>query len=132
MGIILQSSVCVPGAVPALGMLLATGGEFAFVAFGEAVGKGVLPVGLTNELYMVVALSMAMVPYLAALGGRLGVLFERSGKQQCQTFHLETLHHGLPLLRGVADACWCGMLNSQASAPAQVLHFLTCTVLLCD
>lgn len=61
-------------------MLLATGGEFAFVAFGEAVSKGVLPAGLTNELYMVVALSMALVPYLAALGGRLGVLFERSGE----------------------------------------------------
>lgn len=61
------------------GMLLATGGEFAFVAFGEAVSKGVLPAALTSELYMVVALSMAMVPYLAALGGKLGVLFERSG-----------------------------------------------------
>jgi Kef-type K+ transport system membrane component KefB len=61
------------------GMLLATGGEFAFVAFGEAVSKNVLPGPLTSELYMVVALSMALVPYLAALGGRLGGLFERSG-----------------------------------------------------
>jgi Kef-type K+ transport system membrane component KefB len=61
------------------GLLLASGGEFAFVAFGEAVSKGVLPVALTSELYMVVALSMAMVPYLAALGGKLGVMFERSG-----------------------------------------------------
>lgn len=49
------------------------------MAFGEAVSKGVLPAALTSELYMVVALSMAMVPYLAALGGKLGVLFEKSG-----------------------------------------------------
>ncbi|WIA31931.1 hypothetical protein OEZ86_002790 [Tetradesmus obliquus] len=66
------------------GMLLATGGEFAFVAFGEAVSKNVLPVALTNELYMVVALSMALVPYLAALGGKLGVLFERSDMKALQ------------------------------------------------
>eukprot|EP00879_Flechtneria_rotunda_P019410 GHRR01020387.1.p1 GENE.GHRR01020387.1~~GHRR01020387.1.p1 ORF type:complete len:828 (+),score=374.04 GHRR01020387.1:716-3199(+) len=66
------------------GMLLATGGEFAFVAFGEAVGKGVLPAALTSELYMVVALSMALVPYLAALGGKLGVLFERSDMKALQ------------------------------------------------
>eukprot|EP00878_Enallax_costatus_P015300 GHUV01016023.1.p1 GENE.GHUV01016023.1~~GHUV01016023.1.p1 ORF type:complete len:863 (+),score=298.32 GHUV01016023.1:243-2591(+) len=62
------------------GMLLASGGEFAFVAFGEAVSKGVLPASLTAELYMVVALSMALVPYLAALGGKMGTLFERSGE----------------------------------------------------
>lgn len=62
------------------GLLLSTGGEFAFVAFGEAVSKGVLPAALTSELYMVVALSMAVVPYLAALGGKLGVLFEKSGE----------------------------------------------------
>lgn len=72
---------CTPLHTPApAGLLLASGGEFAFVAFGEAVAKGVLPAALTSELYMVVALSMALVPYLAALGGKLGVLFERSGE----------------------------------------------------
>jgi Kef-type K+ transport system membrane component KefB len=60
------------------GLLLCSGGEFAFVAFGEAVAKGVLPVALTSELYLTVALSMALVPYLAALGGTLGKMFERS------------------------------------------------------
>ncbi len=48
------------------GMMLAPGGEFAFVAFGVAVSQGVLPAALCNQLYVVVALSMAMVPYLAA------------------------------------------------------------------
>ncbi|KAG1672722.1 hypothetical protein FOA52_005200 [Chlamydomonas sp. UWO 241] len=50
------------------GLLLAPGGEFAFVAFGVAVSHNVLPVPLTNLLYLVVALSMACTPYLATLG----------------------------------------------------------------
>jgi monovalent cation:proton antiporter-2 (CPA2) family protein len=61
------------------GLLLASGGEFAFVAFGEAVAKGVLPADLTGQLYMVVALSMALVPYLAMLGAKLGALLEGGG-----------------------------------------------------
>jgi Kef-type K+ transport system membrane component KefB len=35
------------------GLLLAPGGEFAFVAFGESVARGVLPAALTNQLYLV-------------------------------------------------------------------------------
>lgn len=35
------------------GLLLAPGGEFAFVAFGESVAKGILPGALANELYLV-------------------------------------------------------------------------------
>ena len=42
------------------------------MAFGEAVAKGVLPPDVTSVLYLVVALSMALTPYLAALGGRMG------------------------------------------------------------
>lgn len=81
---LLTADVCAPVSPPSPpGLLLASGGEFAFVAFGEAVSKGVLPAALTSELYMVVALSMAMVPYLAALGGKLGVLFEKSGVFVC-------------------------------------------------
>jgi hypothetical protein len=47
------------------------------VAFGEAVRQGVLPVALINQLYVVVALTMALVPYLAALGAKLGQMFEK-------------------------------------------------------
>lgn len=54
------------------------GGEFAFVAFGEAVSKGVLPGPLTNLLYLVVALSMALTPYLATFGAKLGQLMEKT------------------------------------------------------
>lgn len=66
------------------GLLLAPGGEFAFVAFGEAVARGVLPVALTNQLYLTVALSMALTPYLAALGGKMGTLFERNDMKALQ------------------------------------------------
>ncbi|KAG2488128.1 hypothetical protein HYH03_013274 [Edaphochlamys debaryana] len=57
------------------GLLLAPGGEFAFVAFGEAVAKGVLPADLCNLLY-VVALSMALTPYLAEAGSQMGAVLE--------------------------------------------------------
>lgn len=72
------------------GLLLSTGGEFAFVAFGEAVSKGVLPAALTNQLYLVVALSMALVPYLAALGATLGQAFDRSDVKAMQPDEEET------------------------------------------
>jgi len=54
------------------GFMLAPGGEFAFVAFGEAVGAGILSAALSNQLFLVVALSMALTPYLAAFGQWLG------------------------------------------------------------
>jgi hypothetical protein len=53
------------------GFYLAPGGEFAFVAFGEAVAAGILAPALSNELFLVVALSMALTPYLAAVGQAL-------------------------------------------------------------
>ena len=50
------------------GMLLGPGGEFAFVAFGEAVGVGIMSAQLSSTLFLVVAISMAITPYLAQLG----------------------------------------------------------------
>jgi monovalent cation:proton antiporter-2 (CPA2) family protein len=60
------------------GLLLSPGGEFAFVLFGEAVGKGLLGAALVKELYLVVALSMALTPFLAQFGARLARLLEKS------------------------------------------------------
>lgn len=59
------------------GLLLAPGGEFAFVAFGEASAHGVLPSALVPQLYLVVALSMAVLPYLAIFGAIIGKVFEK-------------------------------------------------------
>jgi len=72
------------------GLLLAPGGEFAFVAFGEAVQRGVLPAALTNQLYLVVALSMALTPYLAALGAKMGATLERQDVKAMQPHEEET------------------------------------------
>lgn len=60
------------------GLLLSPGGEFAFVLFGEAVSRGILGAALVKELYLVVALSMALTPFLAEFGGKVGRLLERN------------------------------------------------------
>ncbi|XP_047314926.1 K(+) efflux antiporter 2, chloroplastic-like [Impatiens glandulifera] len=52
------------------GLLLAPGGEFAFVAFGEAVNQGIMSSELSSLLFLVVGISMALTPWLAA-GGQL-------------------------------------------------------------
>ena len=59
------------------GLLLAPGGEFAFVTFGEAAAQGVLPTALVTQLYLVVSLSMAVLPYLAIGGAKLGKIFAK-------------------------------------------------------
>ncbi|XP_047322296.1 K(+) efflux antiporter 2, chloroplastic-like [Impatiens glandulifera] len=53
-----------------VGLLLAPGGEFAFVAFGEAVNQGIMSPQLSSLLFLVVGISMALTPWLAA-GGQL-------------------------------------------------------------
>ena len=60
------------------GLLLSPGGEFAFVLFGEAVSRGIMGTALAKELYLVVALSMALTPFLAEFGGKVGRLLERN------------------------------------------------------
>lgn len=58
------------------GLLLAPGGEFAFVAFGEAVNQGIMSPQLSSLLFLVVGLSMALTPYLAAGGQLIASRFE--------------------------------------------------------
>jgi len=72
------------------GLLIAPGGEFAFVAFGVAVSLKVLPASTTSILYLVVALSMALIPYLAAFGGQLGLMLEKSDTKALQPKEEET------------------------------------------
>ena len=60
------------------GLLLSPGGEFAFVLFGEAVARGIMGASLVKELYLVVALSMALTPFLAEFGGKIGRLLEKN------------------------------------------------------
>ncbi|CAH9097038.1 unnamed protein product [Cuscuta europaea] len=59
-----------------VGLLLAPGGEFAFVAFGEAVNQGILSPQLSSLLFLVVGISMAITPWLAAGGQLIASRFE--------------------------------------------------------
>ena len=49
-------------------LLLGGGGEFMFVIFSPIVSHKFLPTGLTDILFLVVILSMALTPFLAMLG----------------------------------------------------------------
>ena len=58
------------------GMYLGPAGEFAFVTFGLAVSSGLISPALSNELTLVVALSMACTPALADAGAWLKERFQ--------------------------------------------------------
>ncbi|CAN6711105.1 unnamed protein product [Malus baccata var. baccata] len=59
-----------------VGLLLAPGGEFAFVAFGEAVNQGIMTPQLSSLLFLLVGISMAITPWLAAGGQLIASRFE--------------------------------------------------------
>lgn len=54
-----------------VGMLLAQGGEFAFIMFTMAMMAGILDIRLGSLLVIAVAISMVFTPLLAALGQRI-------------------------------------------------------------
>ncbi len=59
------------------GLLLATGGEFAFVILGVAATPGsVLPTEVGQFMIIVATLSMVLTPLLAAVGPRIAKFFE--------------------------------------------------------
>lgn len=59
------------------GLLLSPGGEFAFVLYGEAVSKGLFGAALAQEMFLVVALSMALTPFLAEFGAKVSRQLEK-------------------------------------------------------
>ncbi|MCL7031392.1 hypothetical protein MKW94_017538 [Papaver nudicaule] len=73
-----------------VGLLLAPGGEFAFVAFGEAVNQGIMSPQLSSLLFLVVGLSMALTPYLAAGGQLLASRFEQHDMRSLLPVESET------------------------------------------
>ena len=58
------------------GLMLAPGGEFAFVLLGDAAAKAILAGALCSQMYLVVALGMALTPMLGALGNALDDMYE--------------------------------------------------------
>ena len=59
---------------------------------GEAVQHKILQPQMVSELFLVVALSMAITPFLASLGQRLGKAFEKSDMS------VRTSSHSSPFL----------------------------------
>ncbi len=59
------------GELAHFGVLLAQGGEFAFVVFASAGSHDLLPQAVEQVLIVVVGLSIALTPALAAIGRRL-------------------------------------------------------------
>lgn len=55
----------------AVALLLAQGGEFAFILFAGAFDQGLLPEALFQQLILIAALSMAMTPFLAWAARRI-------------------------------------------------------------
>jgi CPA2 family monovalent cation:H+ antiporter-2 len=60
------------GAALECGLVLAAGGEFAFVIIGQAQGRGLLEPALAQALTVSATLTMFAIPALGALGARLG------------------------------------------------------------
>ncbi|GJP63126.1 hypothetical protein CLOP_g20204 [Closterium sp. NIES-67] len=79
-----------PVAAVRTGLLLAPGGEFAFVAFGEAVSKGIMSPQLCSLLFIVVGISMAITPWLAAVGQLIASRFDQQDVRSLQPQEAET------------------------------------------
>lgn len=54
------------------GLLLAAGGEFAFVLVGAALAARLMPANLGQGLFIATTVSMILIPLLARIGRRLG------------------------------------------------------------
>mmetsp|Transcript_31700 Transcript_31700/g.75327 ORF Transcript_31700/g.75327 Transcript_31700/m.75327 type:complete len:718 (-) Transcript_31700:1030-3183(-) len=61
------------------GLILAQGGEFAFVTLGLAQKSNILAPQLAQLVFLLVALSMAMTPFLASTGSKIAASIESKG-----------------------------------------------------
>ncbi|AWD32950.1 Putative cation transporter [Candidatus Fokinia solitaria] len=64
------------GAAAHAGLVLGQGGEFTFVLFSLASGKGLIEPEMTRLLYMIITISMAFTPLLAFIGMKIEDLVE--------------------------------------------------------
>jgi CPA2 family monovalent cation:H+ antiporter-2 len=72
------------------GMMLAQGGEFAFLLFALALANGILSTSNGAVLFAVVAVSMALTPVLAAIGARLAARVAATEAVEAQDLASET------------------------------------------
>jgi CPA2 family monovalent cation:H+ antiporter-2 len=64
------------------GLLLAQGGEFAFIVLGDAIGAKLLEPALGARVMLAVGLSMFITPLLARIGRAIGEGGERAARDQ--------------------------------------------------
>lgn len=75
-----------------LALILAQGGEFAFVLFHTAAHEDVLDVSITEPLTAIVILSMMLTPLLFMLSDMLG----RMARERIPKQHYDTIEHAEP------------------------------------
>jgi CPA2 family monovalent cation:H+ antiporter-2 len=69
-------------------LLLAPGGEFAFVLLTSAIAAGVLPSGAGESAMIVVTLTMFAIPWLGFVGARFASARKRQEQEEVQFAHL--------------------------------------------
>ncbi len=77
-----------------VGLVLANGGEFAFVLFTLAAFHSVIPVNAANLLVVTIALTMALTPLLAAIAKPAAAAIERRRRNETAAMANDTEHVG--------------------------------------
>ena len=63
-----------------LAAIMSQGGEFAFVLFGIAAREGILPIAMTDELILAVAVSMLLTPFIYILNEWMGARMQAAAE----------------------------------------------------
>lgn len=77
-----------------VGLVLANGGEFAFVLFTLAASYSVIPAGAANLLVVTIALTMALAPLMTAIAKRVAESIERRRSNAVVALTNDTKHVG--------------------------------------
>ena len=93
-------------------LVLAAGGEFAFVILDAAMGEGVVPRRLGEPLLVSATLTMFAIPILAASGCR-----RRPGRPRPRRRRRPT--RGRPRSRGSGPRCWWSAMAASAAWSAR-------------
>jgi CPA2 family monovalent cation:H+ antiporter-2 len=94
-----------------LGILLAQGGEFAFVLLGVGMASGALGAEIGQMLLVVVALTMVLTPFLARLGQEVSDRIERA-----EAVRVEDLPEDNELLSGHVVIAGYGRVGQAVAA----------------
>jgi CPA2 family monovalent cation:H+ antiporter-2 len=77
-----------------VGLVLANGGEFAFVLFTLAAFHGVIPAGAADLLVVTIALTMALAPLMAAIAKHATAAIERRRRNETAALANDTARVG--------------------------------------